>query len=428
MYRTVRHGQRWIFATACMTYGAYYLCRVNFGQVQADLAAARGLHELDLGRILFAYTVCYILGQLGSGILCDRIGARIVAAVGAFGSAAMCVCLPLVGEPRFLIVVWGANGLFQSMGYSPCVRMLVNWIESPRRGWINGLFSISLQAGHVAAWMLAAAMAEMYDWRYAFWVPAGVLSVIAVVVLLRFVDAPEDVGLSLDGRDGGEGNPEDRADASETAALRRARGPAMRATLGSGRVWLAGLGAGFVSVAVYGLALWLPHYLQADGTASQMASAAKAILFPLAGGAGALLAGWISDRLHGGRRMPVIIFCSVMGGILVWAFGLIDAAQHPAMSAVVLCLTGFFLIAAQLHIVGSVAMDLGGPAAAGSATGLINAINNLGAIAAALGTAAVIDPQGLGWGWGWVFPLWALSCLVGAGILALLWRRETTGA
>ena len=423
--RSIRQGQRWVFATVCTTYGAYYLCRLNFGQVQADLAQARGLHELDLGRILFAFTVCYILGQLVSGVLCDCIGARIVAAVGAFGSAAMCASLPLVGDPRFLIVVWGANGLFQSMGFSPCVRALANWFESRRWGWMTGLFAASFQTGHVAAWVLAAAMAAAYDWRFAFWAPAGILSVVGIVILLRLVDAPEDVGLSLDDRSGRGTSPEELPDAPETCGPRPARSPAMQATLRSGWVWLAGLGAGFVSVAVYGLMLWLPHYLQESArVASQMGSALKAMLFPLAGGLGALLAGWLSDRLYGGRRMPVLISCAVLGGILVWVFGSVDAVRYPVWSAIALGLTGFFLIAAQLHVVGTVAMDLGGPAAAGSATGVMNALNNLGGLAAAMGTAAVVDPQGLGWGWKWVFPLWTLSCLVGAGILTLYWQHE----
>jgi len=429
MVRSIRQGQQQILTTVWMTYSAYYLCRLNFGQVQADLAAARGLHELDLGRILFAFTVCYIFGQLISGVLCDRIGARAVAAAGAFGSAAMCAVLPLIRGPAYLIVVWGANGLFQSMGFSPCVRALANWIEPSRRGWVNGLFAVSFQIGHVAAWMLAAAMAQKYDWRFAFWVPAGILAAVAVFALLRLVDAPEDVGLSLDTGDSRGAASDDPASAPRACATRFPRGAAMKATLRSGRVWLAGLGASFVSIAVYGLIFWLPHYLQKSALgASQVTSALRAILFPLAGGAGALLVGWISDRWLGGRRMLVIVSCSVLGGIFVWVFGFLSAVQHPVSSAVALALAGLFLLAAQLHIVGTLAMDLGGPAAAGSATGIINALSNLGALAAAMGTAAIVDKRGLGWGWEWVFPLWALSCFVGAGILALLWRRENTPA
>ena len=406
MYRSIRQGQRHVFAVAWVTYAGYYLCRLNFSQVQNTLGQDLGLSPFVLGQIILAHSICYVLGQFINGLACDRAGARAMAATGAFGSAAMCAILPSLQSASALAVVWGANGFFQSMGFSACVRALANWFEPSQRGRINGVYAVSFQVGHVCAWLLAAAAAKAWGWHYAFYVPAGILTAVGILALLRLVDRPELVGLT--------------SPAADTSAIHAEVTPLT--VLRNTRVWYTGLAASFVSVGVYGFMFWLPNYLQAEaGVETQMASASRAMLFPLAGCAGALAVGWISDHWLKGSRMPAIVVFAGLGAVAVWAFGVVKAAEHPGLNAVVLWLSGFLLIGAQIHIVGTLAMDLGGHGATGSSVGTINALNNLGAIAASIGTGAVVDNERLGWAW--VFPLWALACAIGAGSLAILWMR-----
>ncbi|MFH0963781.1 MAG: MFS transporter [Planctomycetota bacterium] len=406
MYHSIRHGQRHVFLAAWIAYAGYYLCRLNFGQVQAALGEELHLGPLALGKIILAHSVLYVVGQLANGMICDHVGARIMAATGAFGSAAMCALLPVFRDPVALMVVWGANGYFQSMGYSACVRALANWFEPSRRGRLNSFFALSYQTGPVWAWMLAAAVASAWGWRFAFYVPAGILTLIGIFVAVRLLDSPGDALLAP----------------GAAAPDVRQRADAVKATLRSAWVWSAGIGASFVSIAMYGVTYWLPNYLQDKlGATAQLASAWRAALFPLAGGLGALVAGWMSDRLLKGHRIiPVLSASSLLGGIAIWAFGFCDPAHNLALSALVLALSGFFMFASHVHVVGTVAMELGGRDATGSSVGIINAVSNLGAIVASIGTGAVVERLG----WGWVFPLWGLSVLAGAALLGALWWRR----
>ena len=414
MIRTLRQGQRQIMVMAWVTYAGYYLCRLNFGQVQAAMGADLGFDALALGKILFVSQICYVIGQVINGMICDRVGARAMASTGAFGSAVMCFTLPFAPDLHWMMLIWGANGFFQSMGFSPCIRALSNWYEPARRGRINGIFALSYQIGNVAAWILAGAVATAFGWRYAFFVPAGILVVIGLFSLIRLVDSPHDAGLSLETN-----GPID----PKTPRPPHSHNAALLATLRSGWIWAAGLAGAFTSVAFYGLTFWLPNYLQATcGKDTLMASAIKAMLFPLAGCLGGLTAGWISDHWVKKSKMPVIMGFMLAGALLLWGFSAVDPAKRPLLNALALAWTGFFLIGGHVHIVGTLTMDLGKPGAAGSATGIINALSNLGGIIAAIGVGKIVNNKELGWAW--VFPFCALACLAGAGLLGLLWLHQ----
>ena len=400
--------QRQVLAVTLVSYAGYYLCRLNFGQVQSIIGAELGLSALVLGKILLAHQVAYVVGQVVNGVLCDRVGSRVLAVTGAFGSAAVCLVFPWLRTPTSLVVIWGINGFFQSMGFSPCIRALAHWFEPSRRGRVNGIFSLSFQIGNMCAWLLAGWMASLFGWRFAFLVPAGMLAAVGVMDLFLLLDSPEEAGVSL---------AAGHEDVLDDDGCKPGAG-----VLGSGRVWAAGLSSSFVSVAVYGLMFWLPNYLQVKvGEGGQVESAIRATLFPIAGCFGALAAGWISDHWFKDGRMPVIAGFAAAGGVLLGAFAWIDPTGHAALNALALALAAFFLMGSHVHTVGSLSMDFGGRRGAGSATGIINALSNLGGLVASIGVGFVVDHPRMGWSW--VFPLCALSCLLGSALLGLVWRQ-----
>ena len=66
-----------------------------------------------LGTCLF---VMYSLGQFVNGQLGDKFGARKLVFVGMIGSALLNIIFSFSTAFGFMMVVWGLNGYFQSMG------------------------------------------------------------------------------------------------------------------------------------------------------------------------------------------------------------------------------------------------------------------------------------------------------------------------
>ena len=124
-----------IFSTVWITYFAYYLCRYNMPIAKTRMCETFSWDEAQFGKILTALLLMYAAGQFVNGQLADRFGTRVIASLGVLGSVIMNLLVFAVvmvsGDDglsskmvlRLLIVLWGANGFFQAMGWAPMVRV-----------------------------------------------------------------------------------------------------------------------------------------------------------------------------------------------------------------------------------------------------------------------------------------------------------------
>ena len=294
-------------------------------------------------------------------------------------------------------LVFALNGLAQSTGWPSNVKLMAEWFEGPRRGRVMGLWATNYQLGGLVANPVAGALIARFGWRAAFLIPGLYL---ALVGLLVFVGLPRD--------------PASRGGAVETADP-AAVAAARRRVLATPLVWALGGTYFFLKLIRYVLLFWLPYFMEAeDGLGYSASLAASASLaFEAGGAAGAVLIGWASDRLFPGRRLVVSLVCIVaLAGALV-LYGRV-ASVSVAANLGALALVGFLLFGPDSLLSGAAAQDLGGPLAAGTAAGLINALGSLGAIAQGYVTARLSRSLG----WGGLFAALGGGALVGALVLA----------
>src|SRR5436309_14413592 len=64
------------------------------------------------------------------------------------------------------------------------------------RGMVMGLWCTNYPIGGLLALLLAGFAGDQFGWRYAFYVPAIALLVVAILFFLLQRDRPEDVGLT----------------------------------------------------------------------------------------------------------------------------------------------------------------------------------------------------------------------------------------
>ena len=136
--------------TLWLTYGAFYFCRTNLsaavpGMSSPVSAGGLGLTGEQTGWILASLKIAYGLGQLLNGQLSERISPRVLLAIGMFCSAGLNVLFGFSEGFFFLVFVWATNGFCQSLGWTPCVRVMANWVPVPRRGHAVGLIGTGYQ-------------------------------------------------------------------------------------------------------------------------------------------------------------------------------------------------------------------------------------------------------------------------------------------
>ena len=141
--------------------------------------------------------------------------------------------------------------------------------------------------------------------------------------------------------------------------------------------------------------------------------------FEIAGIIGAIVAGWISDKIFKGRRGPVnvlfmlaVIFCMIG----LWKI----PPGHPYMDAAVLFAVGFVIYGPQM-LVGVAAADFASKKAAATATGMTGTFGYLGSALAGVGTGMLVDKYG--WNGGFIFFISA-AC-IGAILFTLTWSHRS---
>jgi sugar phosphate permease len=412
--RSLAYHRNATFAALLVGYMAYYLCRQNFSAAYAPMSAELGMNKETFGLISSVGTFAYAVGKLVSGPVADALGGRRVFLLGLFGSAGVSLVFGLANGVAFLIILWAANRLLQSFGWSGLVNVMPRWVTPAKYGTAMGAISLSYQLGAVLVpLVMGVLLAFGLGWRWLFILPAAMLTAIGLVVRVFLTQSPEDAGHPAIG------------DSPHPTASRSALWPKVKALI-SRPAFVAALGLSFVLTLLREtFGLWMPAYFSDAGASAQVA-AFKSTIFPLLGVAGTLLSGIVSDRLSRGRRGPVITVSLACLTLTLLALGNTAGVAAflgvEAASVAVTCvgLAGFFILGPYSMVGGGVvALDFGGRELAATAAGLLDGVGYVGATLAGFGVARLVADGG----WGGAFT--ALGWMtVGALVLsAVLWRR-----
>jgi sugar phosphate permease len=221
-------------------------------------------------------------------------------------------------------------------------------------------------------------------WRLCCLVPAGIALVCALYLWLTLPDTPPSVGLpEVEGTrtelPAGESNAEFRA-------------ILMQAVFRNKYIWLISVANFFVYILRYAVLDWGPTLLHeakhlSIGNASLMVAA-----FEAAGVAGSLLAGWLTDRVFGGRAMRMGVFYMVLAGLALLLFWRV-AGESKLWNTVLLCAAGFFIYGPQ-SLAGIAAAKLATKRAAATAVGLTGLFGYLSTVLSGWGLGALVQWQG----------------------------------
>ena len=150
-------------------------------------------------------------------------------------------------------------------------------------------------------------------------------------------------------------------------------------------------------------------------------SVLTAIVIPLAGSAGALSAGWVSDVFFGRRRAPVCVI--LMLGLAATCAAMTFVPQGGWRAATALLgVAGFMMYGSDVLMAGAATVDLSHPKAAAIATGFTMCLGGLGAILSGVGVGYLKD---LAHGnWSPVFWVLAALPLMPATFMVFLWNAR----
>ncbi|MBB3223605.1 MFS transporter [Pseudoduganella umbonata] len=345
-----------------------YLDRATLAVANEYIRADLGLSLGEMGVLLSAFSWSYAICQLPVGVLVDKVGPRWLLGAGLVLWSLAQAAGGLASTFGWFLVVRIALGIGEAPQFPAAARVVSNWFPARSRGTPTGVFNSASPLGVALAPLCLPPLIAATSWHWAFFV-TGALGIVAAIVWIAVYRDPVRAQLTAEERAYLE--VDDAAPAAPAAGF-----AAWRALFRYRATWGMMLGF-FGSVYLNWVFLtWLPGYLRTERH-MDLAQAGIAASIPfLCGFAGALVAGWASDRV---ARMTVSKVAGRRNAVVVATLGMvaftIPAALAESNVVAVACISiVIFLANASSACAWSLATVVAPPSSVGS----LGALQNFG--------------------------------------------------
>lgn len=360
-----------------LCYLFYYTGRQTFGFAIPGIEKELGIDKPTLGWISAGMLWSYAIGQAINGNLGDKFGGRRMMALGAILSCGFNWLTSFGMGFKSLAVPWGLNGYVQAMGWAPGCRLLSNWWSPKRHGTVYGLYVFAAGLSSVLSYVTSLIIVDtlQLDWRWIFRLPVLLLGCAGIVFYFVVRERPEDMGLErvLDDAPT-HAHAEAPAQASqEGPAGMESSAHRYLAVVRNLRFMLGCVAIGFQSVARYGLIIWVPvHFFGQEWNTGIGGINPKwiTLALPIGMAFGALVSGWLSDRVFKSRRSIVIALLMTLASVS--SFSMWFLSGHPIAGVAILFLCGLFTYGPQ-SMFWALCPELLGRRRAGTGTGVMDA-------------------------------------------------------
>ncbi len=373
-----------ILPLAMLLYFLCYIDRINVSFAALTMNKDIGLDAWTYGISSTAFYLGYVVFEVPSNLIMDKVGARIwIARIMVTWGIASAATAAVVGPTSFLIVRFllgaGEAGLFPGM-----LLLFTYWFPDRHRARIIGAFTLALPISVALGAPISTALLGMdgvlgiKGWQWIYLLEAAPTIVLGFFVLVMMTDNPA-VAKWL--------TPRERTWLTDTLAYeRKAVETGGKYTVMQGmmnpKVLLLSINYFGIVTASLGLLLFAPQIIKSLGNTSTMGIGYATSLAYTCGAISMFSFGWLSDRL-GDRRWLLFATCTMS------SVGLAIAAATMgtwwSLAGMCIATAGFYGTKGPFWAMPT--MILTGAAAAGGLA-FINAFGNIG---------GAVGPALVGW-------------------------------
>jgi sugar phosphate permease len=398
------HGRHVVLALVVAAYMLTYMDRVNLASAVPVIQHDLGFSMITIGWIFAAFRWGYAFFQIPGGWLGDRIGGRralslVVVWWSAFTSlTAFTWNAVSMGTCRFFF------GVGEAGAFPIATRSLSSWMLTTERGFAQGLTHAASRVGAALTPPLVVFLMLRFGWRAPFLLFGFLGLGWSAVWYWYYRDTPAEHRQT---------NSAERDLIENSIGPRAARAQAVpwRRILGSSSVWTLSL-----MYFCYGYSIdiyldWFPKYLNQHRGFNLTQMGFYASLPLLAGAAGDLLGGTVSDRFARRFGNLKLARCTVAFiGFVIAALSIIPATYTASSSASVLySCSAVFGLEVTVGVAWAIPLDIGGEYA-GSIASVMNTFGNLGSAVSPVLLAYFVGF----YGWNMPFLVCSVLCVIGA--------------
>jgi AAHS family 4-hydroxybenzoate transporter-like MFS transporter len=333
------------------------------GYVAPALVAKWGVARSALAPVLSAALFGLAFGAMAAGPSADRFGRKPVIMVSTLGFAVFSLATAYADSIQTMAVLRFLTGLGLGAAMPNAVTLMAELAPARHRSFIVNAVYVGFPLGAAAGGFVAAGIIPHHGWESVFLL-GGVLPLVFLPVMARML--PESVAYMvarqypasavagvlerISGKDlrhvttfvPGDGGkaPAGKATAGKSALAQNLSGRYLLPTLMLWTVYFMGL------LIFYLLTSWMPLMMKDVGFSIEKAAMLTA-LFPLGGGVGTLVGGWLMDRLNPSR---VLASTYLVAAVLLVAVGQSLSGGNIVAFAILVFAAGTMVTGAQASL------------------------------------------------------------------------------
>jgi len=401
-----------IFYSMFFGYAFFYFTRKSFTFAMPAMIIEMGFTKSELGILSSILFISYGASKFVSGILGDRSNPRYFMAFGLIATGVINILFGFSSSLIIFAVLWGLNGWFQGFGWPPACRLLTHWYSQSERGRWWSAWSTSHNVGGAVIPILVGYCAQSWGWRYAMYVPGVICVIMGLWLVNRLRDTPQSLGLPAVEKFRNDNVTGDNPDKERELSVKETL---FKYVLSNKLIWMLAIAYFFVYVVRTAVNDWTALFLFEERGYSQMGAGGIVAWFEFGGFFGMLIAGWASDTIFKGKRVPVMVIYMV--GIMFPIMGFWMVSSSTTMfDTMCMVLVGFFIFGPQM-LVGCCAADLSHKKAAATATGFVGWFAYIGAAFAGYPLGKIIEV----YGWIGFFVTIAVCSIITILLLIPMW-------
>ncbi len=347
-----------------------YVDRGNLATAAPLIQAELNLSPEQLGALLSAFFLTYVIAMIPAGWLAERYGAHRVMAGGFLIWSVATLGSGLVDSFAALFLLRLLLGLGESVSFPSMAKLIASGVPAARLGIANGTVAFGYLIGPAVGTLAGGWLMTELGWRPVFLI-FGAMSLLWLLPWRRVVVL------------------EPRLEQGDIA------GPGFRQILRQRSLWGTSLGLFSMNYAYYLILTWLPMYLVNVRGFSIPKMAAVAAGAYLLNAFGALASGWVTDRWINAGHSASATYKSILGAYHVLGIlCMIGIAALPETASIV-CLF-FFQLIVGISSPGAflVSQTLAGPTASARWVGVQNMCGNVAGFLAPIATGLIIGATG----------------------------------
>jgi len=395
----VRHIVLWLTVAVYMI---TYMDRAVFAAAASDMRKELGFDLVTMSLITGAFNWSYALFQIPGGLFGDKLGPRRALSIIVIWWSAFTSFTAMAWSSTALVGIRFLFGVGEAGAFPIATRSLSRWMLAKERGWAQGVTHAGARLGNAMAQRIVPSLILVFGWRMPFFTFSVVGLTWAVVWYFYYRDAPSEHS----GVNAAELEMIQTGGATKKTAQTKVPWGQI---LASPTIWFLCAMYFCYNYSLNVYLSWFPTYLRESRGVTLEKMGFYASLPLMAGVAGDLLGGWVSDRvLHRTGRPNLARRWVAIAGFVCCAIATVPAAltQDVRLSVAFYALA-FFSLEWTVGISWAVPLDIGGDFA-GSVSAFMNMCGNIGgAIAATV----------LGWLVGWFG--WNVPFLITGGLTAV---------